>query len=755
MAGKLLAPFIGSSLATWTAVIGMFLAGISFGNWVGGRIADEAPTVRSLRRTLLASGVCVLGLLGLIKLAGDGAVFRFIPLQLRIAVLSFVVCFPPAFLLSLTTPVAIKLLLPDVHKTGRVAGTVYAVGTLGSLIGNFVTGYWLFAHFGVTAIEITTGVALLVLALIIHSGARSASKGADQSTLACAAALDNPNPELTVASACVIVCFCSFTSMALELAASRLLAPTVGVSLYTWTGIIGVVLAGIVTGNYFGGRIADRSPKLPTLASTLFWAGVLTLAILLFFALFNSFDIAAPSKPVQWPGWQVFKGEYWTKVKDWSFQYLSVLPIKILVMSLIMFFAPMVAFGMISPQATRLAISDLKHAGRVAGRVYAWSCAGAIAGTFATGWILIGHFGVLRLVLALAMALILASVVIGKLWRQTSEIIGCVVVFAVAVYAVAMGKDQFLRFDPHALYERETNYYLVRVLEKELDGDDPDKTFREFCLDHLIHSKAEGTYTHTGNKRSWQANAGYLGYGHEQVQSEFARAAAGVNAEPKILVIGGGGYTFPRWVDQFMPKASMEVVEIDPGVTEAAHAALDLPRNTRIRTHNLDGRQFVQEFAPRGQYQLVVQDAVNDLSVPAHIMTREYNQAVRKLLTDDGVYLLTVIDRFGVSPHQPKGRLLPSAVQTMRAAFPHVYVMAEDVLWKDDHQRVFVIAGMTHPFDEKRFRELLKQQSVDDPTTTIMPATELDAYLAVTNPVLLTDDFAPTDNLLAETYLRR
>ena len=78
----------------------------------------------------------------------------------------------------------------------------------------------------------------------------------------------------------------------------------------------------------------------------------------------------------------------------------------------------------------------------------------------------------------------------------------------------------------------------------------------------------------------------------------------------------------------------------------AAHRYLDLPRDTRVVSHNLDGRQFVQELATKGAYTLVVQDAVNDLSVPYHIMTREYNDQVRALLQPDGAYLLTVIDLY-------------------------------------------------------------------------------------------------------------
>src|SRR5262249_59988839 len=79
-------------------------------------------------------------------------------------------------------------------------------------------------------------------------------------------------------------------------------------------------------------------------------------------------------------------------------------------------------------------------------------------------------------------------------------------------------------------------------------------------------------------------------------------------------------------------------------VTEVAHREMGLPRNTKIRTTNMDGRQFIREKAQKRHYQLVIQDAVNDLSVPYHLMTKEYNDAIKATLAPDGAYLLTLID---------------------------------------------------------------------------------------------------------------
>src|ERR1051326_4281210 len=78
----------------------------------------------------------------------------------------------------------------------------------------------------------------------------------------------------------LVVFVASCCTLILELVAGRILAPFIGVSLYTWTSIIGVVLAGISLGNYLGGRVADRWPQRRTLGFLLAAGGLASLAIL-------------------------------------------------------------------------------------------------------------------------------------------------------------------------------------------------------------------------------------------------------------------------------------------------------------------------------------------------------------------------------------------------------------------------------------------------------------------------------------------
>src|SRR5262249_7047048 len=140
---------------------------IGLGNWYGGKLADRSPRVRTVQAVLFLGGVLTLGSWFIVKCLGIGTIVSGLNLYPRIAVLSFLVCFPPAFVLSLPTPLAVKLILPHVNQTGRVVGLIYALGTLGSLIGNFVTGFALIALFAVPVIVIGTSASLVVLSLAL------------------------------------------------------------------------------------------------------------------------------------------------------------------------------------------------------------------------------------------------------------------------------------------------------------------------------------------------------------------------------------------------------------------------------------------------------------------------------------------------------------------------------------------------------------------------------------------------------------
>src|SRR5262245_3511164 len=163
-AGRLLAPFVGSSLETWTSIIGVFLAGIALGNGLGGKLADRYPTPRTLAILLVLGAVAALWMMLFPMFLSSTGVYKSIPLGTRIPLLAALLCLPAGLVLSLLTPLSIKLGLPDIGHTGRVAGLIFALSTLGCLIGNYVTGFYLIPRFTINTLVLVSAGALLALA---------------------------------------------------------------------------------------------------------------------------------------------------------------------------------------------------------------------------------------------------------------------------------------------------------------------------------------------------------------------------------------------------------------------------------------------------------------------------------------------------------------------------------------------------------------------------------------------------------------
>lgn len=114
----------------------------------------------------------------------------------------------------------------------------------------------------------------------------------------------------------------------------------------------------------------------------------------------------------------------------------------------------------------------------------------------------------------------------------------------------------------------------------------------------------------------------HLQYGYERVYAALGAWKAKNKTYFRALIIGGGGYTFPRYLEAKYPQATIEVVEIDPRLTEIAHNYLGLLADTRIRSYNDDARWFLINFPEKGVFDFIFGDAFNDLSFPYHLTTK-------------------------------------------------------------------------------------------------------------------------------------
>ncbi len=168
MAGvRILEPYFGSTIYVWGSIIGIFLGSLSLGYWLGGLVADRAPNLRVLGWLILASAFLVflipptaspLGNL-LIKTPALGP-------RLQAFLGSLALYALPSALLGMVSPFAVRLSLQQLHQAGRVAGSLYALGTLGSILGTFLTTFVLTDLIGTTAIVWGIGAVLAAVALL-------------------------------------------------------------------------------------------------------------------------------------------------------------------------------------------------------------------------------------------------------------------------------------------------------------------------------------------------------------------------------------------------------------------------------------------------------------------------------------------------------------------------------------------------------------------------------------------------------------
>jgi spermidine synthase len=487
----------------------------------------------------------------------------------------------------------------------------------------------------------------------------------------------------------VVVFFSSACIMIIELVASRLIAPRLGVSLYTWTTIIGVILAGISLGNYVSGRLADRYASPAFLGLILALAGLASLSILWLNSVMKDFK-----PPAGFP-----------------------LMLDVVIYIAIIFFLPSTILGGVSPVVVKLSLTDLQRSGTTVGKIYAWSSVGSIVGTFATGFFLISWLGTKTILIGIAGLLLLMALwfLAGRPWHKTlPRSVGTLLVFAMALGLIVAGGY------PVSECLRETDYYCINVKPKEVDG----KQVQELILDRLVHS-----YSNLEDPTQ-------LVYGYEKTYAQVIAPLIERKPDLAAFFIGGGGYTFPRYLEAKLPQSRLVVAEIDPQVTLVAQEKLGLRRDTRIEVHNLDARLYMMDEVQPASFDLVFGDAFNDYSVPFHLTTLEFDQMVARMLREDGMYVVNIIDG------GKRGHFLRAYVRTMQQVFPHVAVIPVNPEWRDSPRMTFVIAGSRRPLD------FSKLQGEAQP----LSETELAAYMALEAPLVLRDDYVPVDNLLAPVF---
>jgi len=486
---------------------------------------------------------------------------------------------------------------------------------------------------------------------------------------------ERANRSVSPIRASVLVFSSSAAVLVIEILAGRLLAPYAGVTLETFTAIIGTILAGIAIGAWIGGRLADRIDPHRLLGPALALGGVSAMLTVPLVRLFSPAVTAGPVGLVMVVG-------------------VSALP-------------PAAVLSSITPITVKALLDDLSAAGAIVGRISAIGTAGALFGTFVTGFVLVARLPTTTIVVSLGALLVTWGAVD---WLRSGS--GSAPVVSAAILVALAGA--ILSVSAADRCEVETAYYCVRV---EVDANRP--TGRILRLDTLRHSYVD------------LDDATYLEF--EYVRIFAAAIDAHVSGSVRALHLGGGGLTMPRWLDATRPDSHSVVLELDPGLVDIAEERLGFTPSARIEIAVGDARTTLNSLEPAG-FDVVIVDVFGGIAVPWHLTTAEMVDQLSGMLGNDGIYVANVIDRGSMS-------FARAELATLEQAFPNVAAVGPEGNLSEGGN-IVLVASHT-PLDLERLAELADERGV---AVDVVGPRSIDHYIG--DASVLTDDFAPVDQLL-------
>jgi spermidine synthase len=523
--------------------------------------------------------------------------------------------------------------------------------------------------------------------------------------------------------------------LGVEIAASRLLAPTFGSSLYVWGALIGVVLAGLAVGYGAGGVLADRwpSPWLLVAALTLGAGLVLLIPVL---------DDEVLSWVVAWdPGPRLDP----------------------LLASVLLFGPASIVLASASPIAVRLAARSLDRLGRTAGRLFSISTVGSIVGTFATAFWLVPTYGTDQVIAVGAVVLLAAAAIVALAEGMLAPAITLAAAAAASVaVVVSLAPETGGTLEGSALRNWSP---VVRAREVQARGPLDPAAVDNLASGHTVREALDTRYhrllvTEDGDSRYLRFDSSFQSgmwlndpYKTRFAYTDYLHLGLAYNpAATRVLVIGLGGAAVQKRLWRDFRDVQVTTVELDPDVVAAARRWFALPDDPRVRVEVGDGRRFLERSADR--WDVIMVDAFYADGVPFQLTTLEFVQLLQERLSPGGVVATNVIGSLGGS----SSKIVRALVKTYGAVFPTVKLHpvfdgAQDRRTDDIRNIVLVGTERVAPAPGRlvdawgRVRET-RAPRAPDLTDAIWD--RWDRPLSLAGVPLLTDDYAPTDALLLE-----
>jgi spermidine synthase len=478
----------------------------------------------------------------------------------------------------------------------------------------------------------------------------------------------------------IVVFLCGAVVMIFEIVGSRVLGPYLGTSIFIWTSLIGIILGSLSMGYWLGGILADRRPSFSVLAWTILLAA---LSIGLTTLVKETFLAFLP---------RLVNGLKWQSV----------------IASIFLFAPASIFLGMVSPYAVRLKIRALQTSGTTVGNLYAISTVGSIAGTFAAGFFLIPLIGTTNILMAITILLALVSISLFITGKKTgNSFVSAIFIFLTAYFWFAGQSIARSYIDEDTLYNRVWIYDAV------------DQGCGKTVKYMRINNESSSAMFPDGEEPVFP----YMRYYRlaEHFTPNFRSS----------LILGGAAYSYPKYFLERYPQATIDVVEIDPELTELARKYFRLKDDPRMKIIHEDGRTFLNKGDQK--YDVIYGDTFkSQYTLPWHLTTVEAAKETYGMLNEGGCALLNIIS----SLDGKASLFLRAELATYRQVFPYVYVFA--VMDPEDRHIVqsTILVAVKSGSEPAWLNE--------DPELAGFLTHEVSGQLAADLPVL-TDEFAPVD----------
>ncbi|MDR1193276.1 MAG: fused MFS/spermidine synthase [Peptococcaceae bacterium] len=509
--------------------------------------------------------------------------------------------------------------------------------------------------------------------------------------------------------------FSGMSIMAIELGASRLLAPYFSSSQIVWTVIIGTIMIALALGHVIGGRAVDKNPDPARLYSRLLIAALWTAAI----PFAGKYVIAGVSLLLA----MLVTGNFLV----WAS----------LVSCFLIFVFPLLLLGTVSPALIKFSVDNLEENGKIVGQLEAVNTVGSIIGTFLPTFVTIPAVGTAAtfLIFAAILAAISGAYFFSAHRHKARGAVSLALILGLLFLPV---ENSFAFWESDLLYEGESIYNYLQVKETERSV-----IFSTNVLEG-VQSILMKDGTLTGLYYEY-ALAGPLITGVPAVSAAGARPNGGETAAPaggpgqnsgetpaqNLLILGLGTGTYAALCQKYFPSLSVEGVEIDAKIVALAEEYFQLPENVAVSVY--DGRAYLQNS---GLYDLILVDAYQDITIPFQMSSLEFFTAVKAHLREGGVLMVNMNMRSG-----KEGAINDYLQDTIRSVFDHVYTM---VLPNITNTILFAAEG---PGLRESLAEGLSLLPDGEPLKDLLINLRDGLREATPGPLILTDDKAPVELL--------